>query len=94
MKGFRNEFSAEELERVLRANFDERAKVAEELGWTLENWLYWMDQETRPWRWCGHSMKGANILVVWLEIDGWPAPLSAIEYLFRLSGASRIEHKH
>lgn len=66
---------------------DRAGKAAAEAGrgWTLRDWLAALDPQMRAWRWW--ACDGARVSVV---VDGWPAPLAALEWLLTAAGARSL----
>jgi len=60
-------------------------------GWSLMDWLYWMQPKNRTWYVfdavsCSHHKSKLVLLV-----DSWPVPLGAAEWMLQAAGAEKIE---
>lgn len=86
--------SPEERRRWLEwwRSLDHPAKVAAERdrGWTLAEWLSWMEPSERTWWWWDAVIMGPSEARVSVEVDGWPTALGALEWLLRASGATSV----
>jgi len=69
---------------------NQQAEVARERSWTLTDWLYWLEPNERQWFWWDAVADNPDRLRVLAEISGWPAPLGALEWLLRASGAVAV----
>jgi hypothetical protein len=91
------EQSREEVEGWLRwwrsLPPEEQAQASRERRWTLADWLYWMDPSERQWFWWDAAVEDPDTLRVVVEVSGWPAPLGALEWLLRTSGAVEVVHE-
>lgn len=67
---------------------EERARVAEERAWGLEDWLYWMQPEERQWLWWDLRSVGETQATLLLEVKAWPIAMGALMWLLRLAGAT------
>jgi hypothetical protein len=74
------------LERWRALPPDEKEAAAKN-RWSLVDWLHWVQPENSVWRWVRAEVRGPHDLSVWLEVEGWPAPLGAFEWLARAAGA-------
>lgn len=72
---------------------DEQAIAARERRWTLSDWLYWLEPSERQWFWWDAVVEDLDRLRVVVEVPGWPAPLGALEWLLRASGAVEVVHE-
>jgi len=68
----------------------EQRKAELEKGWSLENWLYWMEPDNRQWFWWDAKIIDNDIALA-IEVEGWPFPWGSLRWLFLASGASAIE---
>jgi hypothetical protein len=88
------ERSAEESERWLAWWHSlppvERGEATRARRWTLANWLYWLEPSERQWFWWDAAVESPDALRVTVEVSGWPAPLGALEWLFRAAGAVEV----
>jgi hypothetical protein len=66
-----------------------KAEAEAELGWTVVDWLYAMQPETRTWWWWAAEDSVGRCDVV---VDGWPAPLASAEWMLLASGASGVRN--
>lgn len=62
-----------------------------EKGWSLQDWLYWMQPENRTWYVVGASEKLGQQSMVSLAVDSWPTPVGAAEWMLRAAGAEAIK---
>jgi hypothetical protein len=58
--------------------------------WSLPDWLYWMEPSHLVWKWADGKVRTSQELEVFLEVDGWPVPLGAFEWLARAAGAKDV----
>jgi hypothetical protein len=90
------ERSVEEVERWLRwwrsLPRVEQARVTREQQWTLADWLFWLEPGERQWFWWAATVEDPDTASVVVEVAGWPAPLGALEWLLRASGAVAVLH--
>lgn len=87
--------SQEEAERRLawRKSLppDEQVRVASEMDWSLDAWLYWFEPDRREWFWWdAKTLDDVDHIIVAVEVDGWPFPWDALRWLFRAAGASEL----
>lgn len=91
---FRPEPSAEDRERWLawwRTLDREHKVVAErERGWTMAQWLGWMEPPERTWWWWDATVESDDSAVIAVQVDGWPLASGALEWLLRASGATEV----
>jgi hypothetical protein len=69
---------------------DEQARVSSEQRWSLADWLYWLEPSERQWFWWDAAVEDSTRLRVMVEVSGLPAPLGALLWLLRASGAGTI----
>ena len=67
----------------------ERTRVEREKRWTLDSWLSWLEPDEREWYWWDADTEVAGGEVV-VEVPGWPAPVGALGWLLRASGATSV----
>jgi len=58
--------------------------------WALADWLHWLEPSERQWFWWDAVVRDAEALKVMVEVSAWPAPLGALEWLLRASGAAEV----
>ncbi len=78
-----------ELERRRKLSPELRTQAAEE--WSLLNWLYWFEPKNRHWYWWDATPLDDDRLILATEVDEWPFPWGSLSWLFRASGAKRVE---
>jgi len=71
---------------------DERAHATEAQEWTLADWLFWLEPVERSWFWWDARAEDPNTARIEVEVDEWPAPLGALDWLLRASGATVVRH--
>lgn len=85
--------TAAERERWLAwwRTLDHAGKVVaeRERGWTLQEWLSWMEPQERTWWWDAQPTSEFDATIA-VEVEGWPTALGALEWLLTASGASTI----
>ncbi len=64
-----------------------RETASAERGWTVSEWLHWMQPDEREWFWWDHFFDGPTRILVSLQTLGWPVPLGALHWLMTVSGA-------
>lgn len=69
----------------------EQAAASARARWSLLDWLYWMDPARREWHWWDAQLVDQQTLKLLVEVDSWPAPLGAVEWLLRASGALELK---
>jgi hypothetical protein len=69
----------------------EQGEVEDRQPWALSDWLEWLQPSERTWYWLGAEKDGPHRLRVWLDVDGSPAPIGALEWLLKAAGATEIE---
>ena len=71
---------------------DEQARAEREKGWSLHNWLYWMEPNNRQWFWWDAMVsKDYEHIALEIEVEAWPFPWGSLRWLFRAAGASAVE---
>lgn len=71
---------------------DEQTKAEAEKGWSLDNWLYWMEPSNRQWFWWdARVLEGSESAFVAVQVEAWPFPWGWLRWLFRAAGASTVE---
>lgn len=71
----------------------EQARADGEQPWELADWLHWLMPSERQWFWWDAVIEAAGTLRVTVEVAGWPAPLGALDWLLRASGAGEVSHQ-
>jgi hypothetical protein len=84
--------AAAEQERIRRLPPAEQAEAAANQGWTLSNWLYWLEPAQRQWFWWNATTPSPDTVLIDIWIAGWPAPLGALDWLLRAAGATSVDH--
>jgi hypothetical protein len=69
----------------------QQAKEEAEKRWTLVDWLYWFDDQNRQWTWWDAVVEGSDTIQVAAEVKCWPFPWGALRWLFKASGATKVE---
>lgn len=59
-------------------------------GWALTDWLYWLEPSQREWFWWDASVRGADSLLVRVQVTGWPTALGSLEWVLLASGAREV----
>jgi hypothetical protein len=72
----------------------EQGRATREQKWALSDWLFWLEPSERQWFWWNSGTTNANTVYVVVEVAGWPAPLGALDWLLRASGAIDIRNDH
>lgn len=67
-----------------------RRREAATEAWSLEDWLFWMHPDERPWGLWAAAVAGPDRLLVTALTDGWPTPWGALWWLFVGSGARAV----
>lgn len=67
-----------------------KAAAERERGWTLQNWLSWMEPGERTWWWWDGHVTGPSTAAVSVVVEGWPTALGALHWLLTASGAREI----
>lgn len=71
---------------------DEQARSNRAAEWSLEAWLYWLEQTRREWFWWdAKALDDIDHIMVAVEVDGWPFPWNAVRWLFKAAGASDLK---
>jgi hypothetical protein len=90
----RAEISADAAEEWLASwhNLPPEAQAEAENNekWELADWLYWLEPHRREWYWWSATVLDPDDLEVLVEVNGWPAPLEALRWLFRAAGADEV----
>lgn len=58
--------------------------------WTLSGWLYWLAPAERQWYWWDGKVVANDMVQVTVEVNDWPAPVGAMEWLLRACGATGV----
>ena len=72
---------------------DRKAQAKDQLGWTVADWLFWMQPSERQWFWWDAHVESPELLRVVVEVPAWPAPLGALEWLLRAAGVSEVHQE-
>ncbi len=70
---------------------DKQAEVVRKEKWSVLDWIYWFKPGKRQWFWWDALVKGEDMFIVAVEVDGWPFPWDALGWLLRASGATSVE---
>ena len=54
------------------------------------DWLHWLEPDNRTWFWWDAAVTQDDALRVMVEVPGASAPLGALEWLFKASGAGEV----
>ncbi len=68
----------------------EQRAAEQAAGWSLADWLFWLEPDERRWFWWDGATIDSNTLRVDIEVAGWPAPLGALDWLVRTCGGTVI----
>jgi hypothetical protein len=66
-------------------------KVEQENKWSLSDWLHWLEPSQRKWFWWGAKELSQEKLLVAVEVIDWPFAWGALTWLFKASGAEKVE---
>jgi len=89
VKEFANEPTIEELKALAAIPVEERAKLR--ANWPLSSWIYWFDEEDeRMWRWQGSKIINEYEFWVAIDIEEYPSPIGALEWLLKVSGVKHF----
>ena len=69
----------------------EQQRQMEEEGWSVLNWIYWLDPDNRTWYWWNDAVRDANTIQVTVEAEDWPMPWGSLRWLFRAAGAVQVD---
>ena len=69
---------------------EEQARATRERRWALAGWLYWLEPAQREWYWWNATVEEPDSLHVVVQVEGWPAPLGALDWLLRVAGGNEI----
>ncbi|WP_157360638.1 hypothetical protein [Amycolatopsis thermoflava] len=69
---------------------EQQARAVNEREWTLADWLEWFEPAERQWFWWDATLTSEDEVSIHVEVEGAPAPLGALEWLLRCSGAKVI----
>jgi hypothetical protein len=87
------ELSAQDAENWLlrwrQLSPEQRAAEERDQPWSLVDWLHWLEPDNRTWFWWDAAATDDALHVV-VEVPGAPAPLGALEWLLRASGAGEV----
>jgi hypothetical protein len=85
LQRFTQPLSNAEAEALMALPFEERMLAFAKAGWSLENWLYWMQPSMRLWNEIESTVVKLGLLRVSVDIDSHPSPTEALEWLFECS---------
>ena len=71
-------------------NEEEQIRAAKEKPWSVGTWIYWLYPSRRTWYWWDYEIINPDLCVIDIEVDDWPFPWGALEWLFRASGALSV----
>lgn len=70
---------------------DEEIRIAREMDWTLDAWLYWLEPDRREWFWWdAKALVDLDHIIIAVEVDSWPFPWGALRWLFLAAGAADL----
>jgi hypothetical protein len=69
---------------------DQQNEIEDRQPWALSEWLEWLRPSERTWYWLGAELPSPAQLTIWLDTPGSPAPVGALEWLLKASGATEI----
>jgi hypothetical protein len=78
------------LDRWRTLPAEERSSVADEVNWSVSDWLFWLEPSERQWYWWDAVVQNSDRLWLVVEIEGWPVALGALRWLLRASGAVAV----
>jgi hypothetical protein len=91
---FSPEKSMEEAEQWLkwwkRLPKEEQKIASKEAKWSLEDWLYWMQPDTRQWFWWDAIVSNKSTIKIAVEVDEHPFAWGSLEQLLKASGAMAV----
>jgi hypothetical protein len=67
-----------------------RARAEADRGWTLDEWLFWLEPDQRAWFWWGAERRADRVEVL-VEVDAWPYPDGALRWLLLVAGATGVD---
>lgn len=67
---------------------EEMARATDESGWSLANWLYWLEPEQREWYWWDGRVVDHDTARIVVDAQDVPATLGALEWLLKAAGLS------
>jgi hypothetical protein len=89
------ELTAEEAEKWLEwwrgLPWEKQQQVEKEKPWSLSDWIYWFHPNQRTWYWWDAQCTSAYVCWVATEVDEWPFPWGALDWLFRAAGAVSVK---
>jgi hypothetical protein len=93
------ELTEEEEEENLRKwrelSVEEQQREEQEEKWSVMDWISWFEPgepfEQRAWFWWDAFIVNPSLLLVVVEVLDFPVPLGSLFWLFRASGAVKIE---
>ena len=60
--------------------------------WSFFGWLYWLNPEVRIWRWWDAEVSDPSHGTVTIQINDWPTPVAALEWLLIACGATSAQY--
>lgn len=69
----------------------ERIAAEDELGWSLSNWLHWLEPEQRDWFWWQGRAVSDGTAMIEVEVTDFNAPLGSLKWLLRAAGAQQVQ---
>lgn len=88
------ELSSEEriawLEKWRKLSDAERTLAEDQRRWSVNDWLYWFEDEQRAWFWRRAQVLNENEYTVDIEVIDWPFPSGALRWLLVASGAKHV----
>ena len=68
----------------------EKAAAEDERGWSLSDWLYWLEPEQRDWFWWEGRAVSNDRAIIAVEVMDFNAPLGSLKWLLRTAGAREV----
>jgi hypothetical protein len=68
----------------------DQVAAEEKLGWSLSDWLYWLEPDQRDWYWWDGSQLSDDTAKVTVEVVDFNAPLGSFRWLLTAVGAIEV----
>lgn len=69
---------------------EEQAQATKDGGWSLADWLYWLEPEQRQWYWWDSRVVDQDTARIIIDAPDSPTALGALEWLLNAAGAERV----